>query len=64
MLTKTSAYIEIYDRQTKWMCFYIKYDDLLEKYNATWDNVCANTTNNMIAAYLQSISEKQNKITW
>ena len=34
MLPKTSAFVKRYDRQTKWMYFLIKDDDLLEKYNA------------------------------
>ena len=33
ILPKTSAYVKSYDRQTKWMYFLIKDDDLLEKYN-------------------------------
>ena len=31
MLPKTSAYVKIYDGQTKWMCFFTEDDDLLEK---------------------------------
>ena len=42
MLPKTSAYIKIYDGQTKWMYFLIEDDDLLEKYNTIWDKVSAN----------------------
>ena len=34
LLPKTSAYVKRYDRQTKWMYFLIKDDDLLEKHNA------------------------------
>ena len=33
MLPKTSAYINIYDGETKWMIFLIKGDELLKKYN-------------------------------
>ena len=33
ILPKTSAYVKSYDRQTKWMYFLIKNDDLLEKHN-------------------------------
>ena len=33
MLTKTSAYVKIYDGQTTWMYFLIEDDDLLEKYS-------------------------------
>ena len=32
MLSKTSAYLKSYDRQTKWMDFLIEDDELLEKY--------------------------------
>ena len=41
MLPKTSAYVENYDGQTKWMYFCIEGDELLEKYNTIWDNVSA-----------------------
>ena len=36
MLPKTSAYVESYDGQTKWMYFLIEDDDLLEKYDTIW----------------------------
>ena len=39
MLPKTSAYVKSYDRQTKWMKFFIKDDELLEIYNTIWDEV-------------------------
>ena len=39
MLPKTSAYVKIYDRQTKWMCFLIEDNGLLEKYNTICDKV-------------------------
>ena len=35
MLPKTSMYVKSYDSQTKWMCFLIEDNDLLEKYNTT-----------------------------
>ena len=41
MLPKTSAYVKIYDGQTKWMYFLIEDDDLLEKYKTVWDKVSA-----------------------
>ena len=41
MLPKTSAYVKNYDGQTKLMYFFIKDDDLLEKYNTIWDKVSA-----------------------
>ena len=33
MLPKTSAYIKIYDGQTKWMYFLIEDDESLKEYN-------------------------------
>ena len=39
MLPKTSAYVKIYDEQTKWIYFLIEDNDLLEKYNTIWDKV-------------------------
>ena len=39
MFPETNAYVGSHDRQTKWMCFLIKYNDLLEKYNTTCDKV-------------------------
>ena len=41
MLNKKSAHVKSYDRQTKWMYFFIEDGDLLEKYNTIWDNVSA-----------------------
>ena len=43
MLLKASAYVKSYDGQTKWMYFLIEGDDLLKKYNNTWDKVSADT---------------------
>ena len=40
-LPKTSAYVTSYDEQTKLIYFLIEDDDLLQKYNATWDKVHA-----------------------
>ena len=42
MLPKRSTYVKNYERQTKWMYFLIKDDELLEKYNTIWDKVRAN----------------------
>ena len=42
MLPKTSTYVKNYERQTKWIYFLIKDDELLEKYNTIWDKVRAN----------------------
>ena len=41
MLPKTSAYVNSYDGQTKLMYFLIEDDDLLKKYNTTWDKISA-----------------------
>ena len=37
MLSKTSAYVRSYDRETKWMYFFTEDDELLEKYNSIWN---------------------------
>ena len=41
MLPKTTTYVKSYDGKTKWMYFFIKNDDLLEKYNALCGKVSA-----------------------
>ena len=41
MLPKTSAHVQTYDGQTKWMYFLIEDDKLLEKYNNIWEKVRA-----------------------
>ena len=41
MLPKTSAYVKSYDKETKWMYFWIEYDDLLEKFNTICDKISA-----------------------
>ena len=41
MLSKTSAYVKIYDAQTKWMYLFIEDDDLLKNYNTIWNKVSA-----------------------
>ena len=41
MLSKTSAQVKSYRERTKWMCFLIKDDGLLEKYNTVWNKVSA-----------------------
>ena len=46
MFSKTSAYLESYDGQTKWMYFLIEDDNLLEKYNNIWDKVSADIKKN------------------
>ena len=39
ILPNTSAYIKMYDGQTKWMYFFIEDDDSLEEYSNIWDKV-------------------------
>ena len=41
MLPKTSTYVKSYDRQTKWMYFFIEDDDILKKYNTIWNKISA-----------------------
>ena len=36
---KASAYVKGYDGETKWMYFFVKDDELLEKYNSIWNKV-------------------------
>ena len=43
MLPKTSAYVNSFDGQTKWMYSLIEDNDLLEKYNTIWENFSADT---------------------
>ena len=40
-LPKRSAYVKLYNGQTKWMYFLVESDELLEKYNTIWDEVGA-----------------------
>ena len=42
MLPKTSPYVKGCNGKTKWICFAIKDDFFLEKYNTIWDKVSAN----------------------
>ena len=41
MLPKTSAYVNYYDGQTKWMHFLIEDHNLLKIYNTDWNKVRA-----------------------
>ena len=50
MLPKSSACVKSYDGQTKWLCFLIEDDDLLEKYNTIWNKVNADIKKNLIAS--------------
>ena len=66
MLPKTSAYIKIYDGQTKWMYFLIEDDDLLEKYNTIWDKVSANIKKDVDRkpVYNKEFLKTKNKLPW
>ena len=48
MIPKTSAYVNCYDGQIKWMYFLIEDDELLEKYNTIWDKVSTDKKKNLI----------------
>ena len=50
MLPKTSAYVKSHDGQTKWIYVLIEDDDLLEKYNTSWDDVSADMKKNLIVS--------------
>ena len=50
MLPKASAYVKSYDGQTKWMCFLIEDDDLLEKHNTIWNRVSPYIKINLMAS--------------
>ena len=47
MLSKTSTYVKSYDRETKWMNFLNKDDDMLKKYNDIWSKVSNITKKNL-----------------
>ena len=42
---ESRAYVKIYDGWTKWMCFLIENDDLLEKLQTIWDKVSSDIKN-------------------
>ena len=44
MLPKTSNYVKSYDGETTWLNFFIKDDDLLEKYN----DICKKVSNSIL----------------
>ena len=50
MSPKTSAYLNIYYGQTKWMYSLIEYDEFLEKYNSVWDKLSADIKINLISS--------------
>ena len=50
ILPKTRAYVKRYNGKTNSMYFLIEDDDLLEKYNTTWNKVSADIKKNVIAS--------------
>ena len=62
MFPKTSAYVKIYDGQTKCMYFLIEDDDLWENYNTIWDKVLV-SNKNLIGSLSIIFFEKENKIS-
>ena len=46
MLPETSTYVKSCNEQTKWMYFLIEDDELLERYNTTWDKVSSDIKKN------------------
>ena len=50
MSPKTSAYLNIYYGQTKWMYSLIEYDEFLEKYNSVWDKLSADIKINLTSS--------------
>ena len=50
MLPNSSTYVKSYDGQTKCIYFLIENDDLLEKYNSSWDKVSTDTKKYLITS--------------
>ena len=64
MLPKMSAYVKMYDGETKWMQLSIEDDELLEKYNDIWYNF-SNSFEKLFdgeVVYNKKISENQYKM--
>ena len=49
MLPKTSAYVNIYDKETKRIHFFVIDEELLGKYNGFWNRVSNSIKRNLIA---------------
>ena len=49
MLPKTSAYVKIYDKETKRIHFFVIDEELLGKYNGFWNRVSNSIKRNLIA---------------
>ena len=66
MLPKTSAYVKICNRKTKWMYFLTEDDDLLEKYNIISDKVIAHIKKEFDSehVYNKEFLKTKIKISW
>ena len=63
LLPKTRAYVNCYDGQTRYICFFIEDDDLLKKCNNIWDKVSAYIRKEFDSeSVYNNIFENQNKI--
>ena len=61
MLPNSSTYVKRYDGQSKCIYFLIENDDLLEKYNTSWDKVSTDTKKYLITSTRQKKYENLNK---
>ena len=52
MLHNTNACVKSYDEQSKWICFLIEGNELLEKYKTFWDKISADIKKNWQQTYL------------
>ena len=52
-----SAYVKIYDDETKWMHFLVKGDELLKKYNDIWNKVSNNIEKKNLIVNLSTIEK-------
>ena len=66
MLPKINTYVKIYDKQTKWMYFFIEDVDLLGKYNTIWNKVSASIKKEFDSKpfYNKNFLKKKKKISW
>ena len=64
ILPKMDTYIKSYDRETKWMYFFIEDDELL-KNNCIWNNVTNSVKKSLIAnSFIKKVFENKKKILW
>ena len=65
MFPKTSSYVKRFDGQTKWMCFLIENDNLLETNDTIWDKASPDIKKiDSEPVYNKICFEKQIKISW